>query len=296
MNFLPRTDLAMEGREFLQKTSKQKSEISGVSATFDTKTPNIAVTNVKILSKSGSIALCKPIGEYITLESPIFNNSNDEFDQAVISKIAENIKALSKINENDSVLVVGLGNKQATPDALGPKTVEKLAITRHLVKYSPELLNKNIRSVSAIIPGVLGTTGIETYDIIKSIVQKTKPSLVIVVDALASSDAKRVSTTIQITDSGITPGSGVKNNRQELSKKNLGVPVIAIGAPTVVSIHALTHNILENAKISQKDTDTVIEYLKNDALNFIVTPNTIDAIIENLSTLIAEGINVALLR
>lgn len=205
MNFNVRTDLALENREIYQAAAKKEVEIPGIEANFDNSDYDIRVSTVKILSNEGSKALSKPIGEYVTIESEYMNDEVEKIDKKIIKRLSENIKKLINLEQISSVLVVGLGNSDVTPDALGPKTIEKLLITRHLIEYSPDLIDKNTRAISAIIPGVLGTTGIDTCEIIKGIVEKIHPDLVIVIDALASKEIKRVSKTIQISNAGIVP-------------------------------------------------------------------------------------------
>ena len=267
-----RTDLALENREFLKNSMNLEDEIPGIETICENNDKDLNITTVKILTSEASKKLGKPCGNYITIESPYMNDEVENIDKKIISKLSFLIQDLLNINkkENFSVLVVGLGNSDVTPDALGPKVIDNLFITRHLLKYRPDLLDESQKiAVSAIIPGVLGTTGMDTCEIIKGIVEKTLPDAVLVIDALAAKEMHRISHTIQIADTGIIPGSGVKNNRNAINQEALGVPVIAIGVPTVAGIPSLLNE------------------------NFMVTPNTIDDIITNLSRLIAEGINHA---
>ena len=267
-----RTDLALENREFLKNSMNLEDEIPGIETICENNDKDLNITTVKILTSEASKELGKPCGDYITIESPYMNDEVENIDKKIISKLSFLIQDLLNINkkENFSVLVVGLGNSDVTPDALGPKVIDNLFITRHLLKYRPDLLDESQKiAVSAIIPGVLGTTGMDTCEIIKGIVEKTLPDAVLVIDALAAKEMHRISHTIQIADTGIIPGSGVKNNRNAINQEALGVPVIAIGVPTVAGIPSLLNE------------------------NFMVTPNTIDDIITNLSRLIAEGINHA---
>ena len=267
-----RTDLALENREFLKNSMNLEDEIPGIETICENNDKDLNITTVKILTSEASKKLGKPCGDYITIESPYMNDEVENIDKKIISKLSFLIQDLLNINkkENFSVLVVGLGNSDVTPDALGPKVIDNLFITRHLLKYRPDLLDESQKiAVSAIIPGVLGTTGMDTCEIIKGIVEKTLPDAVLVIDALAAKEMHRISHTIQIADTGIIPGSGVKNNRNAINQEALGVPVIAIGVPTVAGIPSLLNE------------------------NFMVTPNTIDDIITNLSRLIAEGINHA---
>ena len=267
-----RTDLALENREFLKDSMNFEDEIPGIETIYDNNDGDFDVTTVKILTNEAAQTLGKPIGKYITIESKHMNDEVSTIDEKIINKLSFLIKELvdTSKKEHFSILVVGLGNSDVTPDALGPKVIDNLFITRHLIKYRPDLLNNSQKiAVSAITPGVLGTTGMDTCEIIKGIVEKTQPDTVVVVDALAAKEMHRISHTIQITNTGITPGSGVKNNRNAINHESLGVPVIAIGVPTVAGIPSLSNE------------------------NFMVTPNTIDDIITNLSRLIAEGINRA---
>lgn len=301
MNFQIRTDLALETREIYQKAQNIENEVPGVETKIDDSDNDFLFTEVNILSDEGASLLNKPIGNYITIESKYMNDEVESIDKKIINKLASTIKDISHIVKKDSVLVVGLGNSDVTPDAIGPKVVDNLSITRHLIEYAPELVNENTRAVSAIVPGVLGTTGIETSDIVKGIVEKTKPDLVIVVDALAAKDMNRISRTIQVSNTGITPGSGVKNNRFSLTRESLGVPVIAVGVPTVVGVPTIVNEAIEYVSEKIPDVKTPLEnenymqnILENKDFDFMVAPNDIDDIISNISRLVSEGINSAL--
>ena len=224
-------------------------------------------------------------------------------------------------SQKDDVMVVGLGNLNITPDALGPKVISEVDITRHILEYAPNFMDENTRPVSAISPGVLGTTGIETVEILKGVIDRVKPKAIIAIDALASRKMDRISSTIQIADTGIHPGAGVGNNRKELSKETLGVPVIAIGVPTVVEAATIANDTIElfvnsmkkeiensndkNDKInglytllesvSNEDKYQVIkQLLSSEEYNYMVTPKEIDQIITDMSQVIAKGINLAL--
>ena len=214
------------------------------------------------------------------------------------------------IGSQDSILVVGLGNEQVTPDALGPKVATQIDVTRHILNYMPEVLESGTREVSAVSPGVLGTTGIETQEILKGIVDHVKPKLVIVIDALASKSIERISSTVQIADTGIVPGAGVGNTRKELSEQSLGVPVVAVGIPTVVDLATITDDCLDlfitklqeeaksneylNSLKEQDNYEEIKEALVPNGYNMIVTPKEIDDLIENMSSVVARGINFAM--
>lgn len=301
MNIEIRTDLALETREIYKRAQNLEDEVPGVETKIDDSDKDFLFTHVKILSEEGASALGKPIGDYITIESKYMNDEVENIDNKIIDKMAYVIKDISHMVKKDTVLVVGLGNSDVTPDALGPKVVDNLSITRHLIEYAPELVNENTRAVSAIVPGVLGTTGIETGEIVKGIVEKIQPNLVVVVDALAAKDMNRISRTIQISNTGITPGSGVKNNRFSITSESLGVPVIAIGVPTVVGVPTIVNEAIEYVADKFEDVKSPLEnknymqdILENKDFDFMVTPNDIDDIISNLSRLVADGINTAL--
>ena len=225
--------------------------------------------------------------------------------------VAKELKELIEkhISKEDGILIVGLGNKEVTPDALGPKVVQDIDITRHLLTYAPEILKEGTRPVCAVSPGVLGTTGIETLEIIKGIVDNVKPKMLIVIDSLASKSIERISSTIQLSDTGIVPGAGVGNTRKELSKNILGIPVIAIGIPTVVESAVLVNDCLdlfieklqEEAKSNeylnnlkeQDNYEEIKEALNPYDYNMIVTPKEIDELIKNMASIVARGINLS---
>ena len=214
------------------------------------------------------------------------------------------------VEPQDPILVVGLGNIYVTPDALGPKVINEVDVTRHLLEYMPEVMDKSTREVSAVSPGVLGTTGIETVEILKGIVDNVKPKLVIVIDALASRSIERISSSVQLADTGIVPGAGVGNARKELTQESLGIPVIALGIPTVVeaatiaadSLTLFIQKVQEQGesndflnKLQEDDKYNIIkEILAPEEYNFIVTPKEIDALIEKMKDVVARGINFAI--
>lgn len=217
--YIIRTDLAIEA---IPENAEIKTK----------KIDDITVSKIYIddeLSKQ----INKKVGNYITIEyQDITDNSNKEKVKNIFIKEVKQLLKDMNIKKEDSCLIIGLGNRMSTPDALGPKTIDNLIITNHLYKLG--MLDKSYRRVSALSPGVMGSTGIETSDIIESISKKIKPNFIIVIDALASSSIERVNRTIQITDTGIHPGSGIGNSRKEISKDLLQIPVIAIGVPTTV--------------------------------------------------------------
>ena len=307
-----RTDLADERRDIYKKANKLENEIPGVE-TESTEEGDIRTTRVKIIDENGANALGKPIGSYITIDIKNLRIAQREEIEKAAQSLSKELKALYEKHlkeQQEDILVVGLGNMQVTPDALGPKVITSIDVTRHLLNYAPQYLEPNTRPVSALAPGVLGTTGIETQEILKGVVDNIRPKMLIVIDSLASKSIERISSTIQIADTGIVPGAGVGNKRKELSKESLGVPVIAIGVPTVVeaatlaadSLNILIEKLQEEAKsneylnkLKEEDKYTMIkEALLPKDYNLIVTPKEIDDLIENMSSVIARGINLSL--
>lgn len=272
-----RTDLAVEAHELSKQQAENSSEIEGVISEVEEK-DGISVTRVKITNENGSKALGKAIGNYVTIDAPELKYSLETYEN-VCKLIAGEIRKMAEINSNTLTLVVGLGNRDITPDALGTDVVSKLLVTNHIKQKMGDFFDENISGVCAIAPGVLGTTGIETADIIKSVADKVKPQLIIAVDALAAADIRRVSTTIQISDTGIQPGAGVGNNREGLNEKTTGVKVIAIGVPTVI----------DAATISKVE-------IPKEMAPLMVTTKDIDLVIERTSKTVANGINLALHR
>ena len=273
---------------------------------------NIKVTRVKIMNEQGERALGKVKGNYVTIDMKNMKYMGEEEVQKASEILCEELKKMidEYVNKEQEILVVGLGNIYVTPDALGPKVINEIDITRHLLKYVPQYLDKNTRPVSAISPGVLGTTGMETAEILKGIVDNVKPKLVIVIDSLASRSMERISSTIQLADTGIVPGAGVDNARKELTVNTLGVPVIALGIPTVVETAVVVNDCLdvfieklqEKAESNEylnklKEEDNYLEIkeaLIPKNFNFIVTPKEIDSLVENMKDVVARGINMSL--
>ena len=305
-----RTDLALERRDIYQKINKLQ-EIDGIESTEEQINDNIKVSRVKITNQNGEKAIGKPIGNYITIDVKKLKVATDEDIQKTAETLTSELKKIIDIHtdKQGEILVVGLGNIYVTPDALGPKVINEIDVTRHIKKYLPQYLDEGARIVSAISPGVLGTTGIETVEILKGIVDNINPKLLIVIDALASRSIERISSTIQLSDTGIVPGAGVGNTRQEISHASLGIPVVAIGIPTVVELATLVSDgidifidrLQEKAesneflnKLQQKDKyEEVKEALNVGEYNMIVTPKEIDDLIENMKDVVARGINFA---
>ena len=308
-----RTDLALEAHEIYTEEKHVKS-ISGVDIESFNKN-NVNVTRVKILNPEGSKALKKPIGDYVTMEIPEYVHETKENFDGIIKIFSDELKRMvPKRTKNSVTLVVGLGNRNITADALGPKTVDGLLVTRHLFDLMPEDISEGIMPVCAISPGVLGITGIETNEIIKGVTERIKPDVIIAIDALASRSISRVMTTIQLSNTGIKPGAGVGNERGGLDLETLGVPVIAVGVPTVVDAATMANDtidmVIENIS-SHTDKDTrfyqmlknidknekyalIDEVLKKSFTNLVVTPKEVDEIIDDLAEIISDGINICM--
>ena len=306
-----RTDLALERRDLYKKANNLDKEIDGIKTEEEENGPRIRTSRVKVLDKNGAEAIGKPVGSYITIDIQKLKVATEEDIQESAEVLAKELRVLlgEHANPKDEILVVGLGNQYVTPDALGPKVINEIDVTRHILTYMPQVLSSETRPVSAISPGVLGTTGIETLEILKGIVDNIHPKMLIVIDALASRSIERISSTIQLADTGITPGAGVGNTRKELSQSTLGIPVIALGIPTVVELATLISDgidifidrLQEKSesneylnKLQQEDKyEEVKEALKVGEYNMIVTPKEIDDLIENMKDIVARGINMA---
>lgn len=262
-----RTDLADEAEELWRKSAGENTELPGVKAQ-ELQKNGVRFYRVEILDQRGEKALGKPCGVYETMYLPGEGRPTPE----LVESLAESLGDRLDLRGEESVLVVGLGNRTMTPDAVGPLSMEGLLVTRHLRQHLPKIFSA-VRSVSALAPGVLGTTGVESAEIVASVVGRTKPDRVLVVDALAAGGPDRLCQTIQVTDAGIVPGSGVGNSRAAFSKKSLGVPVVAVGAPTVM--------------------DSTL-FGGNQEAPMVITPRDIDARVRRLSSLISAAINAAL--
>lgn len=281
-----RTDLALEAREIWAESAQER--IEGVEAVESTR-EGYPVTTVHITSKQGAHALGKPVGTYITLElAGLRRREEDAFPRAARA-LAEELKRLLPMKKGAGVLVVGLGNQAITPDNIGPGAVRHTLATRHLVEQVPEHFG-HFRPVAALAAGVLASTGVESGELVRAVTDKIKPACVIAIDALASRSLKRVCTTIQLADTGITPGSGVGNHRAALNRETLGVPVVALGVPTVVDVATLCADVL--AEAGKGDLEP--EALCGAGSGLMVTPRDIDQSAADLAKVIGFGVNLAL--
>ncbi|MGI6372821.1 MAG: GPR endopeptidase [Caldicoprobacterales bacterium] len=305
-----RTDLAMEARELY---GQQSSDMEGIESE-NYESDGIGITRVRITSPTGETKIGKPMGTYITIEAEDIKYGDLEFAEKVSQKLSQEIKSLVNLDKDSNTLVVGLGNWNITPDSLGPKVVDRMMITRHVIELIPDQVDERVRPVCAIAPGVLGITGIETGEIVKGLVDRIKPDLVIVVDALASRKTQRIGTTIQIADTGISPGSGIGNKRMGINEQSLGIKTIAIGVPTVVYAHTIGRDSLELLigefskhtapgtafyKIIREMPESQLDAMVNEVLSqglgdLVVTPKEVDMLIDNISQIISDGLNMAL--
>lgn len=302
--FAVRTDLALEVRE---RIDEEEESLRGVEVEeYSYQKENIRVTRVRIESKNAAKAMGKPMGIYITMEAPNMADEDEGFHREISECMAKELKELlPKKDGEQAVLVVGLGNREVTADSLGPKVVDNLFITRHVIKtYGTAAYNRErMNQISSIEPGVMAKTGMETAEIVKGIIGETTPDVVIAVDALASRSTKRLNRTIQITDSGIWPGSGVGNHRTALTRESLGIPVIAIGIPTVVDAATIVGDAFEKLLEDESRKGNRFECLKywdrhhqlySQLNNMYMTGKDIDAVIKRVSFTVSEGINIAL--
>lgn len=305
-----RTDLADERTDIFKKNNNISDNIDGIETNIREE-GNIKITEVKVTNVNGENSIGKPIGSYITIDIKKLKLATDEEIENYGNILSSELKKLidKHVQKQDEILVVGLGNIYVTPDSLGPKVINEIDVTRHILKYMPEVLEKDTRAVSAISPGVLGTTGMETLEIVNGIVNNVKPKLIIVIDALASRSIDRISSSIQLADTGIVPGAGVGNTRKELSQNTLNIPVIALGIPTVVESAVLVNDCLDLFitklqneaksndylnKLKQQDNyEEIKQALIPNDYNMIVTPKEIDDLIENMKDVVARGINYA---
>lgn len=311
-NYNIRTDLALETRE---RFVSDHVEIPGVSVeeTYDEER-EIRTTRVVVETENGAKMMGKPVGTYLTIEAPNMAVPDEDYHREISKKLAEDIKELiPERKEEVSVLVVGLGNREVTPDALGPYVADHLHVTRHIVKeYGKYAMGKDqVYLVSAVVPGVTGQTGMETLEIVKGIAEETEPDFVVAIDALAARNSKRLNRTIQITDTGICPGSGVGNHRLALNSETLGVKVIGIGVPTVVDAVTIVNDTMENFIVALESSEllksvgeTLRSYNEAEKQELIreliaphlngmyMTPKNIDDTIKRVSFTISEALNI----
>ncbi|MCL2837850.1 MAG: GPR endopeptidase [Oscillospiraceae bacterium] len=313
-----RTDLAIEAHDILINSSEVNESIPGIRVEDEVVEDSIKITRVRIDSDDASDALGKEKGNYITLEIPRHMSHEQKVYEAICRAVARELARIIRLKAGDTVLVVGLGNWNITADSLGPKVVEEVMVTRHLLEHMPEEVQDGVRPVCAISPGVLGLTGVETSEITLGLVERVKPAMVIAIDALCSRNMERINTTIQIADTGITPGSGIGNKRMALNEKTLGVPVIAVGVPTVVDAATIADDSIElvlsllRDELEHTSSDKVAGFAFIDSMrredryelikkvispivgDMIVAPKDIDSDIDDIAAVVANGINISL--
>lgn len=295
-SFKIRTDLALEAKESAKEGC---GELRGVSVDeIYREASEIRITRVVIESKNSAKLLGKPVGTYITLEAPAMAQPDEEYHKEISRELAKQLRTIVPIPDKEiSVLVVGLGNRDVTADALGPNVVDNLVITRHMVKeFGQAAYNKGrVPLVSALVPGVMAKTGMESAEIVRGVAEKTKPDVVMVIDALAARSVKRLNRTIQITNTGIHPGSGVGNYRNSITEKSIGAPVIAIGVPTVVDAATIVSDAFQKMLgCMQGEFPGLHEEIQNnigELYNMYVTGKDVDYEIKQISHIICDAIN-----
>lgn len=289
------TDLALETKE---KFEEDHVEIRGVVIEEDyNEEKDIKTTVVKIETENGAKTMGRPQGIYITMEAPNMSVPDEDYHREISKELARHMKTLLPTKKEMKVLVVGLGNREITPDALGPDVVANLRITRHIIReYGVCGMGEDYaHSVSGLVPGVMAQTGMESMEIIKGVVEETRPDVVIAIDALAARSTKRLNRTIQITDTGINPGSGVGNHRNGLSEETLGVRVIGIGVPTVVDAATIVHDAMSHLLDTLEETEQkefLEEMIAPSLHSMFMTPKDVDETIKRLSYTISEGLNL----
>ena len=295
-----RTDLALEAHESIGDTSSQIHGIDVEEKNYEED--QVFVTTVSVTTKNAAKALGKPMGTYITIEAPALDEPDEESHREVSTHLSSIVKELiPNFEKEQSILVIGLGNRDVTADSLGPHVIDNLCITRHIImEYGTAAYDKSkMHSVSSLAPGVMAQNGMETAEIIRGVVEQTSPDVLIVIDSLAARTLHRLNRTIQITDTGIHPGSGVGNHRNALTKESLGVPVIAIGIPTVVDAATIVWDALDD--FSNKSDHSIDLHmlqasydntLLKELNNMYVTGKDVDAIIKRLSYTVSEALNM----
>ncbi|MGL6202391.1 MAG: GPR endopeptidase [Lachnospiraceae bacterium] len=311
-----RTDLALEQKE---RFESDNVEVQGVvlEESYDEER-EIRTTTVRIETEKGAKTMGKPVGTYITMEAPNMAVPDEDYHREISHDIANCLKDMiaefrPDQEEDYSVMIVGLGNREVTPDALGPNVADNLVVTRHIVKeYGKYAMDKDVvHMVSAIAPGVMGQTGMETVEIIRGVVSETKPDFIIAIDALAARNTKRLNRTIQIADTGINPGSGVGNHRNGITQETVGVPVLAIGVPTVVDAATIVNDTMEDLIAALENSDKlkgvgvvlqgynaaekyelIRESIAPHLNGMFVTPKDVDETVKRISYTISEGLNI----
>lgn len=286
-----RTDLAVEGVENLEEAGSRPGEKDGIIMEKEQIDEDIRVTTIDIVNMKGEAILGKPCGRYVTMEIDGIIDEKEGISDRAARALATQLSKLIKHHYHLKVLVVGLGNEKVTPDSLGPHTVSKVKITSHLFKLFNCEGDDEMSNVSGLAPGVTATTGMETAELIEKAVEMTQPDAVIAIDSLAARNIDRVSTTIQLSDTGIAPGAGMGNMRKKLNEETLGVKVIAIGVPTVIDSRTLILEAMEQLKIPEQKA---YSYMDSRKFDMVVTSTDIDLVIKSFSDIIAKAVNITL--
>ncbi len=292
---------AVEAQELLEATPKEK--MTGVHTTTMEEN-GVTISRVSIKTPAAEKAMNKAIGNYINIEAPGLRDKDSELQDRVTEIVTRELNELAGFNDQMELLVVGLGNSNVTPDSIGPRVVEDLVITRHLLQIVPDKLGSGFRSMAGMAPGVMGTTGMETGEIIKGVVNQLKPTIILAIDALSARNLDRLNTTVQIADNGISPGSGVGNKRMGINQESMGVPVVAMGVPTVVDAVTIVKDVLnkfdkrntENQDLHMNSYDLINETLRpygGVSNRLIVTPKEVDSFADDISQILAGSINAA---
>ena len=288
-----RTDLAMEARERLGRRS-----VPGLKSETLAPQEGVTLTRVAVGSDEAAQAIQKAKGRYVTLEAPGLALRDPLLEEAVSHLMAQELsRMMPEPAHSGPVMVVGLGNWNITPDSLGPRVVKRTMVTRHLLEMIPQAVDRRVRPVCAMAPGVLGVTGIETVEVVKGVASRVHPAAVVAVDALASRDSRRIATTLQLSDAGIQPGSGVGNRRLALNGETLGCPVVAIGVPTVVYATTIIRDALEKLGGGRGalglDVETAMDQMRSDSLSeMVVTPKEVDVLVEDTARWLSMGLNL----
>ena len=290
------TDLALESREL-------NPDIQGVTEDSE-QAGRVGITRIEVTTSEAAQKLQKCMGKYITLDAPeLSSRPLDLFEEMTHTFAKELMQFTDRLSDNATILVVGLGNRYITPDSLGPRVAEQVYVTRQITTYLPDAIDHPVRAVCAVCPGVMGVTGVETLEIVKGVVRSIQPDLVIAIDSLASRRADRISTTLQLTDTGINPGSGIGNTRAGINSEVLGVPVLAVGVPLVVFASTIakdTISMIADETGLHKDEEKLLnlaEKVINENIGpMIVTPKDIDSIVQDMEKIIADGMNLAFFK
>lgn len=298
--FALNVDLAVEAHELLRGAANE--EVPGVIEQVEEK-EYVKVNTITIKDQAGAEKMGKPVGTYVTIQSPPLKINDPYVKNEIIEAMEKSLHSLigDRVKPGDTVLLVGLGNWRATPDSLGPKFIEYSPITRHYHQHAPEALVEGMRPVCGIAPGVLGITGLETFEVIKGVVENVKPAIMVVVDALAATNVDRIGTTVQMSNTGIQPGAGVGNARIALNEQALGIPVIAIGCPTIVNASIIASEAIRKFCLNSgamfnesQALDATKTILSRFGGSLGVTPQEIDDIVENTSRILAMGVGRSL--